>query len=301
MFKNAVIFRFRAAALPATALIEEQLNKRRFAPCGASQMESYGWVRPRGEKHSPLLEVVGGQYILNLMTESKVLPASVVKEELAKRLARIEQDTGKRPKGKLAKQIKEEVIQALLPKAFTKKKTTRMWICPSGKFILVEAGTVKAAERIITELHKAVTEIDSNFAVGELRTLNSPALSMSTWLTTQEAPESFTVDRECELKSPSEDKASVKYSRHTLEIAQIVEHIQQGKVPTKLALTHDSRVSFVLDDKMALKKIELLDVVIEDAGNDTTGFDADVAIFTGEISKLIPDLIKALGGEEESD
>lgn len=299
MFKTAVIFRFRADALPSAAQLEPELNKRRFVDCGASQMESYGWVRPRGEKHSPLVESVGGEYILHLMTESKVLPAAVIKDELAKRLARIERDTGKRPKGKFAKEIKKEVIDSLLPKAFTKKKTTRMWLCPSGQFIVVEAGTVKAAERIISELHKAVTELDLSFGVGELRPINSPALSMSTWLTTQEAPSSFTYDRECELKSPMEDKASVRYSRHTLEIHEVVEHIKQGKVPTKLAMTYDSRVSFILDDKLALKKIELLDVVLDDAGADKSGFDADVAIFTGELTKLIPDLINALGGEKE--
>jgi recombination associated protein RdgC len=36
--------------------------------------------------------------------------------------------------------------------------------------------------------------------------------------------------------------------------------------------------------------------VLDQAG-DEGGFDTDVAIATGELSKLIPDLIEALGGE----
>jgi recombination associated protein RdgC len=300
MFKSAVIFRVRAdGSVPSSAQFEEQMTKRRFVPCGASQIESFGWVRPRGEKHSPLLESVGGQYILHLMTESKMLPGSVVKEALKVRLDKIEEESGRRPKGKLAKEIKEEVIAALLPKAFTTKKLTRVWLDPVGKFLVIEAGTSKAADRLVKEVLFIMSEIGEDATLGSLNTKETPAAAMSRWLTTQEAPEGFTVDRECALKSPSGEKAAVSYSRHTLDINEVVEHINQGKSPTKLALTHDSRVSFVLTDNLALKKIELLDVVADDAGKDKNGFDADVAIFTGEMRKLIPQLIEVLGGETE--
>ena len=68
-------------------------------------------------------------------------------------------------------------------------------------------------------------------------------------------------------------------------------------------MTWQDRVSFVLDSSMCLKRIELLDVVLEAAGSDSAqdsgedGFDADVAIITAELGRLIPDLIEALGGE----
>src|SRR5690606_40399512 len=44
----------------------------------------------------------------------------------------------------------------------------------------------------------------------------------------------------------------------------------------------------------------LLDVVMEGTdkpGKDEDGFDGNVAILTGELSALIPDLLEALGGE----
>ena len=43
-----------------------------------------------------------------------------------------------------------------------------------------------------------------------------------------------------------------------------------------------------------------LDTVFEGTKADDGGFDTDVAIATGELVKLIPDLIEALGGEAES-
>jgi recombination associated protein RdgC len=73
-------------------------------------------------------------------------------------------------------------------------------------------------------------------------------------------------------------------------------------VPTRLALTWEDRVSFVLTEALQLKKIAFLETVFEgnaSSPGDTKddNFDADVAIATGELRKLIPDLLEALGGE----
>jgi recombination associated protein RdgC len=70
-------------------------------------------------------------------------------------------------------------------------------------------------------------------------------------------------------------------------------------------MTWNSRVSFILTEALTLKKIELLDVVLENqpqkAGKDDDGgFDADVALTTGELRQLMPDLVLALGGLQQA-
>ena len=120
---------------------------------------------------------------------------------------------------------------------------------------------------------------------------------MAHWLKEQEPPVGFSIDRECELKSADEAKAVVRYGRHPLDIDEVREHIKQGKLPTKLAMTFYDRVSFVLTESLQIKKLTFLDTVFEGQKQDDGGFEADVAIATGELSKLIPDLIDALGGE----
>ena len=64
--------------------------------------------------------------------------------------------------------------------------------------------------------------------------------------------------------------------------------------------TSTSFVSFMLTDGLQIKKVSFLDTVFEGTKADDGGFDTDVAIATGELVKLIPDLIEALGGETES-
>ena len=129
---------------------------------------------------------------------------------------------------------------------------------------------------------------------------------MAAWLSDKEPPPGFSIDRECELKQPDSEKAAVRYARHTLEIDEVGEHIKQGKLPTQLAMTWNGRVSFVLTETLALKKIKLLDVVLEGAGSTAgdkadNGFDTDVAITTGELSQLIHELVEALGGALDRD
>ena len=135
------------------------------------------------------------------------------------------------------------------------------------------------------------------FALGALQTVMSPAAAMSGWLASGEPPAGFSVDRECHLQAADEMKSIVRYARHPLDIEEVRQHISAGKVPTKLALTWEGRVSFVLTDTLQIKKLSFLDVVFENRGiEDEDAFDADAAILTGELSRLLPDLIEALGG-----
>lgn len=298
MFNNLLIYRIAQWQPPALAEIEGRLDGSRFVECGAAQMESTGWVEPRGEAHGALVETIGGQTVLKLCVERKAVPASAVKAELKTRLDRIEQESGRRPKGKRAKELKEEIVHELLPRAFPKRATTHVWLAPRLQLVVVGAASQKKADSIVSQL---VELLGGGIVLAPLQTQLSPATAMSEWLAAQQAPAGFSIDRECELKQPDSEKATVKYLRHTLELDEVGEHIKQGKQPTQLAMTWHSRVSFVLTDALAVKKLKLLDVVLEGAGAtdkpQDNGFDADVAISTGELAQMIPDLIAALGGE----
>lgn len=299
MFKNALVYRIEHWAQPPLSEIEGRLQGARFVECGASQPESIGWVEPRGEAHGAMVESIGGQLILKLATETKAVPGSVVKSEVQARLDAIEKDTGRRPKGKIVKELKEEVIHALLPRAFPKRSDTLVWVDPKAQWLVVGAGSVKKADALVTRLLEL---LGGGLKISLVQTTLAPATAMATWLAEKEAPAGFAIDRECELKQPDTEKATVRYARHTLDIDEVGEHIRQGKLPTQLALTWAGRVSFVLTEALTLKKIQLLDVVLEgvsSATKDEGGFDADVALFTGELKLLIPDLVAALGGVQE--
>jgi recombination associated protein RdgC len=299
MFKNAFVYRLApGAAAPTSTDLDARLAGASFVACGATERESIGWVPPRGDKHAALAESVGGQIILKLCSETRAVPGGAVKARLEERLDQIEQQTGRRPKGKGARDIKDEVVHELLPRAFPKRSTTPVWLDLASSWLLVGAASAKKADAVATALVEAFA---GGLTLLPLQTALAPATAMAAWLAEREAPSGFSIDRDCELKQPDSEKAAVRYARHSLDLDEVGAHIRQGKLPTQLALTWGGRVSFVLTEALALKKIKLLDVVLEgqdsDKGRGDDGFDADVAIVTGELRQLLPDLVAALGGE----
>ena len=298
VFKNLMIYRLVSGWPTAVEPLEEALGKAPFVECGASQEKSVGWVEPRGHAHGLMVEVVGGQWLLKLMMEVKVVPGSVVKRKVQDQLDHIEATTGRKPGKKEKREISEDARLALLPMAFSKQSSVQVWVDPSAGFLLTDAGSSAKADEVMTWLIKAV----DGLVVQLVNTQTSPASAMALWLSTKEAPPDFSVDRECELKAADESRAVVRYTRHALDTEEVAQHIAMGKMPTRLALTWSDRVSFVLTKTLQLKKLAFLETVFEGAASSPgdgkdDNFDADVAIATGELRKLIPDLIKALGGE----
>ncbi len=298
MFKNALVYRIGSWNPPTLAELEERLAGARFLECAATQMESAGWVEPRGERHGALAESIGGHWMLTLCTESKAVPGAVVRRQLEEQLAKIEAETGRRPKGKQAKELKEQIVHTLLPRAFAKRASIPVWIDVSARLVVIGAASAKKADAVVTRL---VELLGGGIVMRPLQTELAPATAMAGWLSDKEAPAGFSIDRDCELKQPDSEKAAVRYARHTLDIDEVAEHIAQGKLPTQLAMTWSSRVSFMLTETLTLKKLKLLDVALEGAGStgkrEDQGFDADVAIVTGELGPMIVDLVNALGGE----
>lgn len=296
MFKNLTVYRMGPDWTATAAEIEAELDKARFVECGATQQKSMGWVEPRGEAHAPLVEVVDGQILLKLMTEQRVVPGSVIKKRTEEIAARIEEQTGRKPGKKQVKDLKEQALHELLPMAFTKQSTTRIWIAPKERLLMLDAGSQAKADEVVTLLAQSFQGLSMSL----IQTAMSPAAAMTHWLGTGEPPYQFTIDRECELKSTDEMKSVVRYARHNLDTDEVKQHIVSGKVPTRVAMTWRDRVSFILTEALQLKKVTFLDVVFEGAVSVEKGetFDADAAIATGELIQLLPDLVEALGGEQ---
>ena len=298
MLKNLMVYRLMTPWAMSQAKLEEALQSAHFVECGASQEKSVGWVEPRGEAHGACVEVVAGQWILKWMIEVKSVPGSVVKRKVHDQVARIEADTGRKPGKKEIRSLSEDVRQSLLPMAFTKQSSVTVWLDPQSQRLVVDAASAAKADEVLTSLIKAV----DGLALALVDTQTAPATAMAHWLGTQEAPQGFSVDRECELRAADESKAVVRYTRHALDTEEVSQHIANGKVPTRLALTWNDRVSFVLTDALQLKKVAFLDVVADEspasaADREQDHFDADVAIATGELRRLLPALLDALGGE----
>lgn len=294
MFKNLTLYRMAAGWTPGMLEIETALQAARFVECGATQELSFGWVPPRGDENGLLVESVAGQRILKLLVETKTVPASAVLKHAKAAAAHIEQTTGRKPGRKEMKALREDAQLALLPQAFPKQSAALVWIDHDSNLLAIDAGSQSDVDLAVTALVRAF----DGLALTMLQTNTTPLAAMTQWLADAETvPEGFTVGCETELKAADESRAAVRFKNHHLDTDEVKKHITEGKLPTRLALEWEGRVAFTLTEGLQLKGITYLDGVFDDQPDDTDGFDTDVTIATGELRKLIPDLVEALGGE----
>ena len=296
MFKNIIMYRLDANWSSSAEEVEASLQAGRYVECGASQEKSIGWIEPRGQANGPLLEAVAGQWIVKLMVETRALPASVINRKAQERVAQIEASTGRKPGKKEIRDLKDDIRLELMPMAFTKQSSVLVWIDRDSRLLVIDAASQARADEVVTLLVQALP----GFAVTMITTQVSPVAAMAEWLLSLDAPAGFSVDRECELKAADESKAVVRYARHRLDTEEVQQHIREGKMPTRLAMTWNERVSFMLTEGLQLKKIAFLDGVFESSSANhkkDDDFDGDIAISTGELQKLLPDVLEALGGE----
>lgn len=275
------------------AQAQAALEKTPFTHCSASQEKSSGWIAPRGQEHGALIESIQGQWMLRFVTESKILPASVIQSRVEEKVQAIEAESGRKPGKKERQDIKDEAKLDLLPMAFTKMQGTWVWIDRKNHWLVLDASAQGRADEIIT----ALVDAFPGFIPRLVQTNTAPDTAMAQWLSDQEGPSGFKLGDECELKSSDDTRSVVRYARHALEIEEIKQHITNGKRPTRVALNWGDRVFFVLTQAFQIKKLSFADVVFEDKSADDGNFDADVALTTGELTLLIPELIAALDGE----
>jgi recombination associated protein RdgC len=296
LFKNIVVYRIAPDwTPPAFDRLEAELQRLAFTPCGPTQERSAGWVPPRGKDHGAMVESVGGQWILKLAVERKAVPGGAVRTELEARCKAIEAAQGRKPGRKEKSEIKDEIVLSFLPRAFSKHSSHVLWLDLQQRALVIAAGSLKAAEPVVQALVDVMADLGHVLPLSPISTSLAPATAMAEWLTTQQPPEGFSIDRDLELKHSGEDRSVVRYARHNLALDEIGQHIQEGKLPAQLAMTWNDKVSFVLTEQLAIRRIDIRGV--EEAPRGEDGFDADAAIATAELSGLLPQLLASLGGE----
>jgi recombination associated protein RdgC len=296
-FKNLQIYRLPAPWAYTPEQLEAALASNAFTPASSNELLRQGWDKPR--PNGGLVHVVNKQMLILLGTEKKLLPATVINQVAKARAAEMEEAQGFAPGKKAMKELKERVADELLPRAFSIRGNVWTWIDPVNGWLVVDAASPAKADEVIKLLLKAVDRMP----LESLRVQRSPVGVMTEWLQTDEAPAGFTVDMDTELRATGESKAAVRYVKHSLDPEEVRRHIAAGKQCTRLAMTWDSKVSFVLTESLAIKGIKPLDVLSENESsvrNDDERFDGDFMLMTGELSKLMADVVEALGGEAKA-
>ncbi|WP_159990509.1 recombination-associated protein RdgC [Pelistega ratti] len=300
-FKNLKIFRLSPTWQPSSEELEALLEKQLFVPEQFSgEPLNLGWA-PFFEEEGTLLHKIGHQYLLKLKVEKKLLPTSVINQFAKTKAQEIEEQQGYKVGRKQMKEIKENVAAVLRTKAFSIYRETRVWIDTENHWLIIDTGASNKADEVIGMLAKILDPLPILSFITE----QSPTSSMTRWLVDDEVPTPFTIDQDTELKSMTDSRISVRYANHSPEQEEITRHITAGKTCTRLALTWNDRVSFMLNDAGDIRRITPLEVLAEsrevvNSDDAIEHFDAEMLLMFGELNGLLNDLTQALGGEKKA-
>ncbi len=284
-FRNLTLFRF-APSLDLAEL-EAQLAECALKPVGPLELSSRGFIAPMGQHHDAYAHLCDGARWLTVGGEDKLLPGAVVNDLLQKKLAAIEEKEGRKPGGRTRKRLKDELITELLPRAFVRPVRTDALIDGTLGVIAIDTSSRKSGEAVVSEVRRAL----GSFPALPLNAEVAPRSILTGWLAGDVLPDGLALGDECELRDPTDTGAVVKIQRMELVGDEIAKHLEAGKQCTRLALTLDDHVSFVIGEDLIVRKFKLLDGAVDqleaaDSDDIVAELQARLALMTGEFKRL---------------
>ena len=292
-FNNLILYRLEKPFSHSLEELETALGQAAFTPCGPADSSRYGWSTPMPGGQQ-FVHSGSGYHLIAAKKEERILPASVIREHAEQRADEIEANTGTRPRGKRLKQLREEVTEALTPRAFTRSRYCYAWISPQLNTIAVDSATVSRADELVNFLRQTL----GSLPVSLPKPKQPLSETFTRWLTDMRLlPAEFILGDECELREPVEQGGIVRCRQQNLEADEVLNHIKTGKHASKLALNWKGRLSFVLDDMLSIKRLRFGEDILEaaeasDEGDAAMQFDSDFNLMSLELATFIPYLLE---------
>ena len=295
-FRNLTLFRFPETVTKSLKNLEKDLEEARARPCGPLELASRGFASPFGRNSEELVHRVGHFALLTVGGEDKLLPSSVVNEALADKLQAITEKEGRRIGARERKRLKDEVLTDLLPRAFSRPYRMSAYLDTKGGWFVIDTSSRKAAEECVSQLRESI----GTFPAVPMAPEESLRSLMTDWVVHGKLPAGLVLGDECELRDPAESGAVVRCRRQDLETDEVREHLKSGKQVFQLSLTFDDRISFVLGEDLALRKVRLLDQVLDELGDSekdsaNAELDSRFALMTLEFERLFAKLEEWFG------
>ncbi len=291
--RNLTMFRFPTSTdFSEVATLLPQVTLK---PVGPLEMASRGFISPFGIEEKELLSHSAGAFLwLTVGGEERILPGAVVNNELAKKIAHIEEHEGRRPGGRERKLMKDDLLHELLPKAFVKTSRTDVFLDTQRGVAFVDTSGRKTGENLISDIRGLL----GSFPAMPLNAEVAPRSVLTGWIVGEALPPGLSLGEEAELKDPAEGGAVAKVQHQELASDEISRHLDAGKQVTKLALVLQDSVSFVLGDDLVVRKLKFLDGALDrldysGADGRRAELDARFALQAGELTRLFDTLAAA--------
>lgn len=235
-----------------------------------------------------------------LQREDRLLPAAVVREEVDQRAEQRANREGRAIGRKERRQLRDDVVVELLPRAFTRSRYRHAYIDLALGLLVVDCGTANQAEELISHLRETL----GSLPVKPLAVARTPAKMLTRWLE-RRPPRGFELGDECELREPVDNGAVVRGRRVDLAGGDLQAQLDAGLLASRVAVNWHDRLSCVVGEDLGVRRLRFSDVVLDEASDvaaedPLARFDADFALMSEELAVFLPALIDAFGGLENA-
>ena len=300
-FKSASLFSFQTPFESDAEQLEEMLQEKAFQPVNRRQLNSYGWVPPMGSDSEQLVHATSGFMLVKARREERILPASVIAEHMAERIADMEEKLERKIRGKEKLDIRDNVVMELTPQAFTRSTYDQVLFMPKQNLLVLDNTSPKKLDQCTSLLRECIGDLP----IKPVQTETGQAALFTRWLKgTRKLPSDLAMGDECVLQDEDNIAGIVRCSKQDLGSDEIRNLSTTGKMVKKIALESNQTISFVLDDEFAFSKIKFLDTNPDD-GSDVEDldqraiFDTNVTLMALEFSTLFPRIVEVFGGMKE--
>lgn len=297
-FKQISFYPINIQQLPEADTLADKLNSSEFAPITGLDWFSEGFAAPHG--FSPeLLFPADFTWLVSLKRSDKVLPASVIREFLDEKVAEIQENENRKIGKKEKNELKEQITDDLLPRAFT--RSSRLYaLCDTRHgFLFVNHASANKAENMVVKLREALGGLEAKLP----HTKQSPSALMTEWLAAGAAAGGFELDSDCELRGSGDVVSVVKVAKQDLTADEVTQHLKTGKTVSQMGLVWREQIAFILTADFTFKRIQYLDVLQEQAeqhGDDAPSMAfAEQILMAESLSQMILELVEHLGGWQE--
>ena len=299
-FKSLHLYRLHAAVAIELQQLAEQMACYTTKPLGNADARRIGWVSPAGRLGGgQLVHELQGHRLLSALRQERMLPASVVKEEVDEQVADIEAREGRKVTRKEKAALKEQVTESLLPRAFTRSMKIDLWWDTERNLIGVNTPSRSRAEDVLDLLRETLGSLKAT----PLSSQTLPIRAMTTWLGDPASrPADLQLLDGVELKAKGDDGV-VRARQVDLDSDEMQQLLESGRQASKMAIGIEGQLSFVMHDDLALKSLRFGDALIEEADHADDGDDAlarletDFVLMAGSLRDNVARMIEWLDGE----
>ena len=286
LFKNLHLFQLKAPEKLAPETLERQLAAHSFRPCGPLETVTLGWSPPLGGSTHALVHAANDCLLLCARRQERLLPTSVISEILEERVLEREQREMRSVGRRERRQLREEILSELLPRAFTHSRRIHAYVDLRTHWLLVDAASAPRAEEVVSLLRETL----GSLPVHPPRPQGSPAQHMTRWVSEERVPGGLELGDACELRDPRDSGSVVRCRGQDLGSEAIAAHIRAGKQVVKLALEWPERGSFILQEDLSIKRLRLEDALVQTAQDDMEDerarLDAEFFLMTQTLREL---------------